>query len=77
MPNTYIKIAYFSAAAVGIQHLIVIFVISKSTTMRKMFTNMLILNQNCIDFIASLLVILTTATVTSVMDLSRITGDTL
>ena len=76
MPNTYIKIAYVSIAAVGfLGNLIVIIVILKSLTMRKTFTNMLILNQSCVDFITSLLVILTTTTRTPMANLSGITGD--
>ena len=43
--------------------------------MHKTFTNTTILNQSCIDFIASLLVILATTTRTPVIDLSGITGD--
>ena len=76
MPNTYINIAYVSIAAVGfIGNLIVIIVILKSLTMRKTFTNMLILNQSCIDFFTSLFVILTTTTRTPMANLSGITGD--
>ena len=76
MPNTYIKIAYVSIAALGILgNMIVIIVILKSLTMSKTFTNMLILNQSCVDFITSLLVILTTTTRTPMTELSGITGD--
>ena len=76
MPNTNTKIVYGTVAALGILgNLIVIVVISKSSKMRKTFANILILNQSCIDFIASLLVILSTTTRTSVRDLSGISGD--
>ena len=70
MPNSYIKIAYISVAAVGILgNLIVLIVRLKSTTMRKTCTNMLILNRSCVDFITSLLVILTITTWTLVTQL--------
>ena len=77
LTNTFIKVAYVSISSVGILgNLIVIMVISRSSMMRKTYTNVFILNQSCIDFMASCCIMLTTTTRTSVAhDLSGIVGE--
>ena len=76
MPNTYLKIAYGSVSVLGILgNLIVIVVIGKSATMRKTFTNTLILNQSCIDLMAAVCIMLTTTRTSVAHDLSGIVGE--
>ena len=74
--NDHAKIAYSFTASLGIAgNLMVIFVIARSATMRKSYTNMLILNQSGIDFMASILILITTMTVKPSDNLSGIAGD--
>ena len=76
MPNTHMKIAFGTIAALGILgNLIVIVVISKSSNMRKSFTNILILNQSSIDFMASMFSMISTMTRSPVSNLSGISGE--
>ena len=76
MPDVYMKIASGSVSVLGIVgNLIVIVVISKSTMLRKTFTNILILNQSCIDFVTSCCIMITTTSRTQVEELSGIMGD--
>ena len=73
MPNTHTKIAFGTIAALGILgNLIVIVVISKSSKMRKSFTNILILNQSLTDFMASMFSMISTLTRSPVSNLSGI-----
>ena len=76
MPNTHMKIAFGTIAALGLTgNLIVIVVISRSSMMRKSFTNILILNQSLIDFIASMFSMISTMTRSPVGNLSGISGE--
>ena len=73
MPNTHLNIVYSSVSVLGILgNLIVIVVIAKSTTMRKILTNILILNQSCIDLMAAVCIMLTTTKTSVAHDLSGI-----
>ena len=74
--NNYAKIAYCLIAAIGIiGNLMVIFVMVKSSAMRNTYTNILILNQSSIDFVASILILLTTVMRKPVYDLSGVAGE--
>ena len=74
--NDYAKIAYAFTASLGIAgNLMVMFVIARSATMRKSYTNMLILNQSGIDFMASILILISTMTVKPNNELTGIAGD--
>ena len=74
--NEYAQIAYSLIAALGIiGNLMVIFVMVKSPAMRNTYTNILILNQSSIDFVASILILLTTITRKPVHDLSGVAGE--
>ncbi|KAI0211258.1 Somatostatin receptor type 2 [Lamellibrachia satsuma] len=76
MPNAYLKIAYGSVSVLGILgNFIVIVVIAKSATMRNIFTNILILNQSCIDLMAAVCIMLTTTRTSVAHDLSGILGE--
>ena len=76
MPDAYMKIASGSVSVLGIVgNLIVIVVISRSTMLRKTFTNILILNQSCIDFASSCCIMITTTSRTQVEGLSGIMGE--
>ena len=74
--NHYEKVAYSCIASFGIAgNLMVIFVIARSVTMRKTYTNMLILNQSGIDLMASILILITTMIKDYDDDLTGIMGD--
>ena len=74
--NTYLNIAYGSVSVLGILgNLIVIVVIAKSTTLRKTFTNILILNQSCIDLVTAVCIMLTTTRTSVTHDLCGIVGE--
>ena len=76
MPNAYLNIVYGSVSVLGILgNLIVIVVIGKSATMRKTLTNILILNQSCIDLMAAVCIMLTTTRTSVAHDLSGIVGE--
>ncbi|KAI0212288.1 hypothetical protein LSAT2_002765, partial [Lamellibrachia satsuma] len=76
MSNAYLNIAYGSVSVLGILgNLIVIVVIAKSATMRKTLTNILILNQSCIDLMAAVCIMLTTTRTSVAHNLCGIVGE--
>ena len=74
--NPYEKVAYSYIASLGIVgNSMVIFVIARSVTMRKTYTNMLILNQSGIALMASILILITTMIKDYDDDLTGIMGE--
>ena len=74
--DDHVKIAYISIALLGIVgNFIVVCVIAKSSTMRKTYANIFILNQSVIDLMASVFILATTMTNKSVDDLSGMWGE--
>lgn len=59
-PGLDLRLIYTIATSIGLfDNLIVIVVIASSKKLRERFTNIYILNQSCIDFLASLILLLT------------------
>ena len=74
--NDYTNIAYSFVASLGIAgNLMVIYVIARSASMRKTYTNVLILNQSGIYFMASIFILTTTMTIKPSDKLTGIMGD--
>ena len=59
LPKSYVLVAYSSIAAIGIfGNAFALFIIIRSTKMRRKFTNILIANQSCIDLMTSVLILI-------------------
>ena len=76
--SNYQQLAYAVIAALGIVgNGVAIFVISHSLSMRQKFTNILILNQSIIDFVTSVLILISKSGKISNKNLSGLGGDIL
>ena len=78
IPTDYKLVAFVLIAMIGIVgNAVVIFVIVRSVSMRKKFTNILILNQSCIDLATSLVLMLAKTLPISRTNLSGLGGEIL
>ena len=74
--DDHVKIAYITIALLGIVgNVIVVSVLARSSSMRKTYSNIFILNQSVIDLTASVFILATTTTNKSVDNLSGIWGE--
>ncbi|KAI0225443.1 Somatostatin receptor type 4 [Lamellibrachia satsuma] len=78
IPRNYGQLAYVLIAVLGMMgNAVVIFVILHSASMRRKFTNMLILNQSSIDLVTSVVILITKTLKVSKENLSGVGGDVL